>query len=215
MYEVLSTTTAIIVTLTSFGILVVNQWRISFILLIVQYPAVFILLTRTWSIQMAASILISGIIACIVLAMAIINQSDAYDDGNRFRFSLGESKMFTPLNDKQHSEMSPVFHIFAGLLVCLLVFSLSGSLSKNIQSMSTLDIWSVLILICLGLLKVSLTQRTYQTMAGLLTALSGFEIFYASIDTAIATAGMLAAINLGLGIVGSYLVSGSFVDEIK
>jgi hypothetical protein len=213
LYDILSTTAVIIVTLTSYGILVVNQWRISFILLLVQYPAIFIILTRTWSIQMAASILISGIIACIVLTMAIINQSEAHDDGYHFRFSIAALKTNTHRKDKPLSETNLLFNIFAGLLVCLLVFSLSGSI--EMQDMNNLDIWSTLILICLGLLKVSLTQQTYQTMVGLLTALSGFEIFYASIDTAIATAGMLAAINLGLGIVGAYLVSTAFMDEIK
>ena len=40
----------------------------------------------------------------------------------------------------------------------------------------------------------------------LLTALAGFEIIYAAIETSVLVTGLLAGINLGLALVGAYLI---------
>jgi hypothetical protein len=41
---------------------------------------------------------------------------------------------------------------------------------------------------------------------GLLTALSGFEIIYAAIETSTLVTGLLAGVNLGLALAGAYLI---------
>jgi hypothetical protein len=44
--------------------------------------------------------------------------------------------------------------------------------------------------------------------------LTGFEILYAAVESSILVAGLLAVTNLGLGIVGSYLlIAGSYPPE--
>jgi hypothetical protein len=40
----------------------------------------------------------------------------------------------------------------------------------------------------------------------LLTAFSGFEIIYAVIETSLLVTGLLAVVNLGLALVGAYLL---------
>jgi hypothetical protein len=42
---------------------------------------------------------------------------------------------------------------------------------------------------------------------GLLTVLCGFEILYASIENSILVAALLSVINLGLALVGAYLIN--------
>ena len=45
-----------------------------------------------------------------------------------------------------------------------------------------------------------------RVILGLLTLLTGFEILYAAVENSILVTGLLAVTNLGLGIVGSYLL---------
>jgi hypothetical protein len=46
-----------------------------------------------------------------------------------------------------------------------------------------------------------------------MTALSGFEILYATVEGSVLVAGLLAIINLGLALVGSYLLVASNTEE--
>jgi hypothetical protein len=64
-----------------------------------------------------------------------------------------------------------------------------------------------LILIGIGLLHLGLTAQPLRVVLGLLTVLSGFEILYAAVETATLVAGLLAGVNLGLALVGSYLLT--------
>jgi hypothetical protein len=51
-----------------------------------------------------------------------------------------------------------------------------------------------------------MTSRPYQVTLGLLTLLGGFEVLYAGVESSILVAGLLALINLGLSLAGSYLI---------
>ncbi len=42
---------------------------------------------------------------------------------------------------------------------------------------------------------------------GLLTALSGFEILYAAVETSVMVAGLQAIVTLGLALIGAYLLA--------
>jgi hypothetical protein len=42
---------------------------------------------------------------------------------------------------------------------------------------------------------------------GLLTFLAGFEVLYAGLEFSVLVAGLMAAINLGLALAGTYLLS--------
>jgi hypothetical protein len=48
---------------------------------------------------------------------------------------------------------------------------------------------------------------------GLLTVLAGFEILYAAVEGSILVAALLCVVNLGVGLVGAYLLNGGLVEE--
>jgi hypothetical protein len=58
----------------------------------------------------------------------------------------------------------------------------------------------------MGLIHLGITSRVFRVVLGLLTALCGFEIIYAAVESSILVAGLLAITNLGLGLTGSYLL---------
>jgi hypothetical protein len=67
----------------------------------------------------------------------------------------------------------------------------------------------------MGLLHLGVTDHILRVTIGLMTVLSGFEILYATVEGSILVAALLAGINLGLALVGSYLLiaSNSQVEE--
>jgi hypothetical protein len=48
---------------------------------------------------------------------------------------------------------------------------------------------------------------------GLLTVLSGFEILYSAVEVSALVTGLLAGVNLGLALVGAYLLLAPTLEE--
>jgi hypothetical protein len=65
-----------------------------------------------------------------------------------------------------------------------------------------------------GLLHLGMTTRPFRVIIGLLTVLAGFEILYAAVESSVLVAGLLAAINLGLALLGSYFLSIAAPEEL-
>ena len=82
-----------------------------------------------------------------------------------------------------------LFRVFAAAIVVVLVIAAIPSMEKMITA---------------EILRVTL---------GLLTVLSGFEILYSTVETSILLTGLLAIVNLGLALAGSYLMSASEAEE--
>ena len=66
-----------------------------------------------------------------------------------------------------------------------------------------------LLLIGMGLLHLGVTDHILRVIIGLMTVLAGFEILYATVEGSILVAALLAVINLGLALAGSYLLIAS------
>ncbi len=67
----------------------------------------------------------------------------------------------------------------------------------------------------MGLLHLGITSRVLRVTIGLMTILSGFEILYSAVEGSVLVAALLAIINLGLALVGSYLLIASNTQEAK
>jgi hypothetical protein len=94
----------------------------------------------------------------------------------------------------------------AAAIIALAVTSLVFSSESWLLMISTPIRWGSFILIGIGLLQLSLSSNPLRVIIGLLTALSGFEILYAVIESSILVMGLLAGVNLGLALVGAYLL---------
>jgi len=69
--------------------------------------------------------------------------------------------------------------------------------------------WGGLFLIGIGVMLAGLGNSVVRNILGLLTLLAGFEIIYAGVETSILVAGLLAILNLGVALIGSYLMQSS------
>ena len=178
----------LLVSLTSIFILVSLDWRYCIAALAAQYFGVFLLVNASWPVELAVVKMVTGWMAGAILAVAMNNASDIWQK-------------------PEHSiKFGPFFRIMAAAIIALAVSSLVLN-SESFLSMVRIPIrWGSFILIGIGLLQLSMTSHPLRVVIGLLTALSGFEIIYAVIETSILVTGLLAGVNLGLALVGAYLL---------
>jgi hypothetical protein len=178
----------ILVSLTSIFILVNRDWRYCVASLAVQYIGVFLLVNASWPIELAVAKMVAGWMAGAILGIAMVSIPENWRES------------------EQSQKFSLTFRILAVALLALTVTSLVLH-SDNWLSIIPMPIrWGSFILISMGLLQLSFTSYPLRAIIGLLTALSGFEIIYAAIESSTLVTGLLAGVNLGLALVGAYLL---------
>ncbi len=184
---------------TSTAMLINRDWRISLGALAVQYLAAFWLVTRHLPFVMGSAKLIAGWMVVATLGMTRIGLSTAEDENEEFFWPRGQW--------------------FRVILMCIVVLFAVGStprIETVIPGLGLQVIAGSLLLIGAGVMHLGVTSDLLRVILGLLTLLTGFEILYAAIESSILVAGLLAVANLGLGIVGSYLlIAGSSPPEIE
>jgi hypothetical protein len=178
----------VLVTLTSIFILVSQDWRYCIAALALQYIGVFLLVSTSWPVEMAVVKIVAGWMAGAILGIAMAAGSEIWR---------------SPL---QSIKFGPIFRIMAAAIIMLAITSLVLNPMSWLSMISIPLRWGSFILISMGLLQLSLSSHPLRVTIGLLTALSGFEIIYAVVEASILVAGLLGGVNLGLALVGAYLL---------
>jgi hypothetical protein len=181
----------------SIGLLLSRDWRWNLGLLAGQYLAVFLILTQYWPFGLAAVKLVTGWMAAATLGVTRLSLADETDSADT-AWPQGR-----------------LFRLFASLIVVALAFSVAPTLEGMIPGISRIVVLSGMILFGMGLLHLGITSALLRVILGLLTLLAGFEILYSAVETSILLAGLLAVINLGLALVGSYLMNAAQTEEAE
>ena len=156
--------------------------------LAVQYVGVFLLVDASWPLEMAVAKMVAGWMAGAILGIAITSVPDSWRDSEK------------------SIKFGPIFRILAATILLLTISSLVLH-SESWLSMISIPIrWGSFVMMGFGLLQISLTTHPLRVIIGLLTFLSGFEIIYAAIETSTLVTGLLAGVNLGLALVGAYIM---------
>lgn len=178
----------ILVCLTSIYILITRDWRYSIGALAIQYIGVFLLVYASWPLEMAITKMVAGWMAGAILGIAMTYIPDTWREAEKsIRFG-------------------PIFRILAASILALTITSLVLHTESWLSMISIPILWGSLILISFGLLQISMTSHPLKVIIGILTFLSGFEIIYAAVETSTLVTGLLAGVNLGLALVGAYLL---------
>lgn len=194
---VLAWIAVLIIVVTSVGLLIVRDWRVSIILLAVQYLAMFILLLPRWPLGLASVKVVSGWMASAILGMTRSGlQTD--DVENESSWPRGR-----------------LFRLFAAGMVGIIVAGATPAVNNMMADAGISIITGSLMLIGMGLLHLGITSQILRVTLGLMTVLAGFEILYATVEGSVLVAGLLAVINLGLALVGSYLMIASSSSEAE
>lgn len=175
------------VAITALIILSSRNWRVSISALGAQYLGVFLLIALSWPIEFAIVKLVAGWIAAAVLGIGLVEQSEAWED------ELGKWMSGT------------LFRIFLAGFFIFMAFVLTPSVVHLVLRASNVQVFGALTLIGLGMIHLGLTAQPTRIILGLLTVLSGFEIFYATMETSLLVNALLAVNTLGLALTGAYL----------
>ncbi len=195
MLPVLSWVAALALAVTSTSLLLSRDWRWSLSLLAGQYLAMFWLIYAHWPLTMSAAKLVTGWMAIAILGMTQLGRKT----GDETSSSWPGGRLF---------------RLFAAGLVLVTATQASQSINNWLPDPGLPVLWGGVVLIGSGLLHLGITAHPFRVTIGLLTTLAGFEILYAAVENSLLVAGLLALINLGLALVGSYLlVAGVQEDE--
>jgi hypothetical protein len=186
----------ILVTITSVGLLLARDWRWLITFLAAQYFGMLILTLPHWPLGMASVKVVAGWMSAAILGM---------------------TRSGLPREVKaQRSNVLPQGRLFR-LFAAGVVLALASSVTPRVDSVMANAGYAVtsggLLLIGMGLLHLGISNHILRVTVGLMTILSGFEILYATVEGSILVAALLAIINLGLALVGSYLLIASSAEE--
>jgi len=173
---------------TSIGLVISRDWRKHVAFMALQYIAMFLLLRDHWPFTMAAAKLITGWMAIAAIGMSQVR----LDEAMRIDTSWPEGRTFRYLTSA---------------LVVLAVFAVTPQLSTFLPGISQSEVFGGGLLIGMGLLQLGITIQPLRVILGLLTVLCGFEIMYATVENSIVVAALLSAVNLGLALLGAYLLN--------
>ena len=187
MPPIVSWMAAIIILATSVGLVLSRDWRWSLGLLAVQYFGMFWLVLGNWPVGMAAAKLITGWMAAGALLMTRLGSPGHLPEET----SWPEGRLF---------------RLFAAVLVVLAIASVAPTVPTWLPGLSPVETFGGLVLIGLGILHLGMTVQPSRVVIGLLTALAGFEILYSGVENSVLVAALLSVLNLGLALVGSYLM---------
>lgn len=187
----------VLLIITSAGLLLVRDWRWSIILLAVQYLGMFILTLQHWPIGMASVKVVAGWMSAAILGM---------------------TRSGLPNEAPQEESIWPrgrLFRLFAAVIILLIVAVVTPSVDHIMADAGFPVTNGSLLLIGMGLLHLGITARILPVTIGLMTVLAGFEILYSAVEGSVLVAALLAVINLGLALVGSYLMLASNAQETE
>jgi hypothetical protein len=187
----------VLMAITSAGLLLVRDWRWSIILLAAQYTGMFILTLQHWPVGMASVKVVAGWMSAAILGMT---RSGLPGD------ALAEENMWP---------RGLLFRLFAAATVVLIVTVVTPVVDTIMADAGFPVTNGGLLLIGMGLLHLGITARIMHVAIGLMTVLSGFEILYATVEGSVLVAALLAVINLGLALVGAYLLIASSPQETQ
>jgi len=172
---------------TSLTLLVTRDWRWRVAALALQYLGTFALVLQSWPLELAAVKLVAGWMASTVLGFTRQGL-----ENNPPRAALVPTGL--------------IFRVLSAALVVTVVFAVAPGLPTWAAPISSGQAWGGLLLIGMGLLNLGLSSRILTSIIGLLSIFSGFEILYAAVEASTLVAGLLAIINLGIALVGAYLL---------
>ena len=161
----------------SVGLLISRSWRISGILLAVQYLAMFILLLMRLPVGLASIKVVAGWMSVAILGMT--------------RSGIAQ----TGVDEEGIWPRGRLFRLFMAGAVGILVAGATPSVELLMANAGYAVTGGGLMLIAMGLLHLGITSQILRVTIGLMTVITGFEILYAAVEGSVLVTGLLAAIT--------------------
>ena len=198
-------------------ILIGRDWRLLILALLTQYILVGIILSRLVQPDIAVLKILIGAFICPILFLSarqvaatplsvdtmLPQQVRSSPSGWREKLSFG--KFFAGSAGRHtFAETGFYFRLILAFLLILITTTLSRSfpLPGLAPAITTAVYWLVLA----GLVTLTLTEAPIKAGIGLFTVLTGFGLYYATLESSLLLTGLLGSVNLMLALSLGYLI---------
>lgn len=197
---------AYIVILTAAVILIIRDWRWSLIALLVQYLVVGLLFVDVLAPHLSFMKVIVGLFATLILYMTArqVNWGGLPVDVTDEESVQFRSYRFIRFGPYMLPTDSP-FRVFLGLMVVFSAWALARNPLYPLPAVPQPVNLAIYALAGLGLVTLSLTSEPFKAGIGVLTMLTGFELFYSALEQSVAMIAFLSLINLTTVVAIAYL----------
>ncbi len=184
--------------LVTASLLVISRdWRLNVMSLTLQYFFVVLLLTRLIRLEVAA---VKGLIGWMVCMVLYLTERRVDMLG---RPSTAEDEATSRRRRRWVMSARTSFCLLAGLMVSVVAYTIALRLPlPEVPKDISLACY---LLAGLGLLLIGLSESPMQVGMGLLTFLSGFDLFYVALEPSLAVAGLLGAVSFLIALAAAYL----------
>jgi len=198
----------VVLLVTSSVIVVASDWRFWLWSLLVQYVLLGVLHMRVLGPELALIKVVAGALVCPMLywaARSVESERGHKAEIERERIAKESGEVPLPPLPWPVRSTNWMFRLLTTLLLFLVLYSVSRSLSLPLvdADIALVCIWLWLV----GLLILVLTSEPLPAGLGLLTLISGFDLFFDAFSPGLVGLGILAAVNLLLGLAFSYLTT--------
>ena len=184
--------------LVTAGLLVVSRdWRLNVTAFTVQYFFVVLLLSRLIRLEVAA---VKGLIGWMICMVFYLNERRASVLEQPL---AAEGAVVSQGRRRWVMSARMSFSLLAGLLISVAAYT--AALRIPLPDVPTDISLACYLLAGLGLLLVGLSESPMQIGLGLLTFLSGFDLFYVALEPSLAVAGLLGAVSFLIALATAYL----------
>jgi predicted secreted protein len=202
--------TALGVVLTALLLIILRDWRWSLITLTIQYLLCGWFLTQVFEPDIAPAIaaikVMSWMIICLVLYLSA-RQVSWGSLKERNQISTGSDRS-SPQNFKVGRWVLPTDALFRLLIGSMTTIAIVFSLNRGDLALPGLlphINLATVSLMAMGLLALGLTEEPLTAGMGLLTAMSGFGLYYHSLEQGITVVTFLIAVDFMIVAVSAYL----------
>ncbi|MGD2105627.1 MAG: hypothetical protein PVJ55_11005 [Anaerolineae bacterium] len=193
------------VLVTSALLVISGDWRLNLLALAAQYLFVALLMTQIIRIEMAAVKALIGWVICSVFYLTE-QQTRASERSAESEEGLSLQAWFSArVEGWRHEGISAkaAFNLVATMVVGVAVYASSSALGlPQLSSGLTLACYW---LAGLGILLVGLNLDPLRVGIGLLTFLSGFDLFYVALEPSLVVAGLFGSISFAIALGTAFL----------
>ena len=188
---------AVLGVMVTAGLLVVSRdWRVNVLALAAQYFFVVLLLTRQIRLEVAA---VKGLIGWMICTVFYLTERQA---STFERSAVAEDE--SPAQRRRWIMSTRVAScLLAALLIAVVAYT--AALRFPLPELPSDITLACYLLAGLGLLLIGLSGTPLQVGLGLLTFLSGFDLFYVALEPSLAVAGLLGAVSFIIALAMAYL----------
>jgi hypothetical protein len=195
LVTILAWVSVLVLALAATGLLLSTDWRWNLALLAAEYLGIAGLAAQHWPLGMAAAKLVAGWMATAALGMTLIGLP---------HHEASQDRLWT---------QGRTFRLFMAGMVVVLAGAATPRIEGAMAGIGAPVIAGAVLLSGIGFLQLGTRGEIDHVIYGLLTVLGGFEVFYSAVEGSILVAGLLAVVNLGLGLAGAYLLTIASPEE--